>query len=717
MKNLLLTLSSISTLTLAGNAALNTNFTEHKSIIKSSTNVTPQVASATPIFNDEYQKLNDSDWITNQATTDHKYYSYDTSHANYELSDKSNARTTFKVDDSGQLVINKKDSYTNIDYNNLNNTKDEIIVHRKVTAFNRITDNAYTGSEFRNDLFSGDNPDWKFLQESQVEKHVDISDVTGANKVSNHDSLSEGLGLYYIGKAAKDQSKEELNTYLALAKAFMNRSVLGTNVPDEVFTGIIITFISSSADVALQYIMSAPYQNSDDNTNYATNYILDSNNQVVEIYYTQYTNQFDIKNLNLQFDPQVISVEKPESKSVKDIESLIKEKVINSFKSQLSDRVKIKPEQLDNKYFNLNFNDSDAIKNFNDTINVSYTITTNWQAANQFNFAGTYDGTIPVINKCVKLSGEDNLKTTIETKYTNTDQAHWLTINIDNKDNSNADGKLTTVGLARANTQINDIIKKDVSAYFQTNDSDIGIKDDDFTISTNLQVGDNLFNQKKGKTFTVTIAAVAGQYRIIESLSDINIIVHGKNTNFINSELASDPAKQVPIDGIKLPDGQDPNLLQDNEHYYQQSNLTKRLIGDSNNKDSVLGTINNNSYSVIDSSFKGHVNIDYKLESGDPKSPTLNIDTASITNDEGSEKNFWDVLTKTTMIWLHTKVETSGNDRKLTTVSLIFATNESYSNPFCVLDISSEFSGISVSPGALITFPDFKYVIDYQQMS
>lgn len=292
----------------------------------------------------------------------------------------------------------------------------------------------------------------------------------------------------------------------------MNRSILGTNVHDKVLDSIINTFTCSSNNVALQYLSGFPFQNTGGDTNYATNYILDSNNQVIEIYYTQYTKQYNIKNLNLQFTPQVISVENPEIKTVKDIESLIKQKIIDIFKNQLSDKVKIKPTQIDDKFFTLKFNNEDATENFNTTrpIAVSYTITTNWQAANQFNFAGSFDGTIPVINKCVNLIDENNLKTTIENKYNNTNPANGLTVYINNNDHSNADANLNAKELKNANDKIVNTLKKDVVNYFQTNDSDIGIKDDDFIISTDLQVNDNFFNQQQGKNIAVTITAVTG---------------------------------------------------------------------------------------------------------------------------------------------------------------------------------------------------------------
>lgn len=727
MRNLLLTLSSISTLTFSWNSVLNSTFIQHRNALKPSSNATNPITSTSSLFNNEYEKLNDSDWITNQSTTDNKYYSYDTSHANYELSDKTNVRNAFMVDDNGQLVIKTKKSYTKIDHNNLNNTKDEIIAHRKVTTINRVCDNAYIGSEFCNDIFTGDNSDWKFLQESQVEKHVDISDVTCSNKVLYNDNLSEGLGLYYIGQAAKYQSKTEWDVYIQLARTFMNRSILGTNVPDEILAGIINTFIRSSNNVALQYLSGVPFQNTGGDTNYATNYILDSHNQVVEIYYNQYTKQYNIKNLNLQFGPQVISVKNPEAKAVKDIESLIKQKILNSFKNKLNDKLKIKPAQIDDKFFTLKFNNENAAENFNTTtpIAVSYTITTDWQAANQFNFAGTFDGTIPVINKCVNLSDENNLKTTIENKYNNTEPANWLTVNTNNKNHDNADSSLTDECLKSANDQIINTIKTDVVNYFQTNDSDIGIKNNDFIITTNLQKGDNLFNQQQGKNFSVAITALTRQYRISDSLSSINIIVHYRNTDFINATNRSDSSSKFSLDGIHQLDHEDTNVLQDGNHKYDQPKLLARLVGDPENrnsqisKDSALGTIESQSYGVDGSIFTRNIDISFLLEDATSYTTvSLPIDSKTIIASGGSASNFWDVLFNTQMIWLQTIVVHSDNDRTLNVVSLVFAPSTNPDDkPLCVFDLSNQFAGKSISNPAALSFPDFQFVINYQQMS
>lgn len=79
MRNLLLTLSVVSTLTFSWNSVLNSTFIQHRDTLQPSSNATNPVTSTLPLFNNEYEKLNNSDWITNQSTTDNKYYSYDTS--------------------------------------------------------------------------------------------------------------------------------------------------------------------------------------------------------------------------------------------------------------------------------------------------------------------------------------------------------------------------------------------------------------------------------------------------------------------------------------------------------------------------------------------------------------------------------------------------------------------------------------------------------------
>lgn len=49
----------------------------------------------THLFNNQYNYLTNSNWITNQSNLDQKFYSYDKNHANYKLINYINAREVF----------------------------------------------------------------------------------------------------------------------------------------------------------------------------------------------------------------------------------------------------------------------------------------------------------------------------------------------------------------------------------------------------------------------------------------------------------------------------------------------------------------------------------------------------------------------------------------------------------------------------------------------
>ncbi|WP_338974473.1 hypothetical protein [Spiroplasma endosymbiont of Tricholauxania praeusta] len=91
MKQFLIALSSLTILVLTGN----NNINHINNSLKNNVNNT------TSLFNNKYGYLNDNDIITNQSTTDHKFYSYDTS----ALKDYTfaNARDVFLVDNTGSL--------------------------------------------------------------------------------------------------------------------------------------------------------------------------------------------------------------------------------------------------------------------------------------------------------------------------------------------------------------------------------------------------------------------------------------------------------------------------------------------------------------------------------------------------------------------------------------------------------------------------------------
>ncbi|MBP1525018.1 MAG: hypothetical protein H9Q65_00420 [Spiroplasma ixodetis] len=99
MKQFLILLSSITTLTISSNtfANFNQNTTFINDLQKNSNN-----DNQTSLFNNKYGYLSNSDWITNQSITDHKFYSYDSKHADYELSSCINARNVFLL----MLMVN-----------------------------------------------------------------------------------------------------------------------------------------------------------------------------------------------------------------------------------------------------------------------------------------------------------------------------------------------------------------------------------------------------------------------------------------------------------------------------------------------------------------------------------------------------------------------------------------------------------------------------------
>ncbi|WJG70259.1 hypothetical protein [Spiroplasma ixodetis] len=146
MKQLLITLSTLTTLTLTSNTIIN-SINDNTVINSRLTNKSSINNISTSLFNNQYGYLSDDDWITNQSIIDHKYYSYDTSHANYLLSDgKTLARTLFIVDNKGELVYKKDIIIPEKDKVDVNNTKQEMITNCQVTINNN--DNFYSNTQY-----------------------------------------------------------------------------------------------------------------------------------------------------------------------------------------------------------------------------------------------------------------------------------------------------------------------------------------------------------------------------------------------------------------------------------------------------------------------------------------------------------------------------------------------------------------------------------------
>ncbi|WP_342217688.1 hypothetical protein [Spiroplasma endosymbiont of Amphimallon solstitiale] len=198
MKQLLITLSTLTTLTLASNSIINTIDATNTTINKLLANKSSISDSVTSLFNNQYGYLNDSDIITNQSITDHKFYSYDTSALkSYTF---ANARDVFLVNNEGTLIYNPDIIIPADQKLNIENTMQEMISHKKITTV-KANYNSYSNSQYSSTDFSGDNTDWQYLQFGGVNKHIDISQQVGADKVEHSNSLSETSGLYYIAKA------------------------------------------------------------------------------------------------------------------------------------------------------------------------------------------------------------------------------------------------------------------------------------------------------------------------------------------------------------------------------------------------------------------------------------------------------------------------------------------------------------------------------------
>ncbi|WP_342266581.1 hypothetical protein [Spiroplasma endosymbiont of Villa modesta] len=284
MKQFLIALSSLTILVLTGN----NNINDINNSLKNNVNNT------TSLFNNKYGYLNDNDIITNQSTTDHKFYSYDTS----ALKDYTfaNARDVFLVDNAGNLVYNPDVTIPSDQKLNIENTKQEMNSHKKITTI-KNTDNEYSKSEYNKTYFDGDNNDWQYVQLGSLPNHISISNQTGGNKVEYNNSLSETLGLYYIAKATKNNQIDEtiadkLGTY------FMSQTSIQDNFNKDL-TNKIINLISSNNNI-YNFIYNLPIKITDKNN--SINYIFDNKNNLIEIYYNTWTNtNIDKNNINYSY--------------------------------------------------------------------------------------------------------------------------------------------------------------------------------------------------------------------------------------------------------------------------------------------------------------------------------------------------------------------------------------------------------------------------------
>lgn len=283
MKQSLIILTSLATVAFSSSTTVNfiNNTTTNELSSKSEPAQDPP-----SLLNNKFGYLNQDAWITNQSTLDNKYYSYDTSHADYLLSDgKTSARILFSVNDTGKLVYKKDAIIAEKDKADIENTKQEMIDHKKITA-TKDTSNKYSKSEYNTSYFTGDNNDWKYLQFSGIEKNIDISSQQSANKVKNSENLNEPSGLYYIAKTERTSGGIDSAVAHRLAKYFISKSSLQGQISDNL-TNKIVNLIYNNNDI-YKFINNSPL--SSQNREYTLNLIFDKNNNLIKIYYYKWNN-------------------------------------------------------------------------------------------------------------------------------------------------------------------------------------------------------------------------------------------------------------------------------------------------------------------------------------------------------------------------------------------------------------------------------------------
>ncbi|CAB1054188.1 hypothetical protein [Spiroplasma endosymbiont of Danaus chrysippus] len=258
----------------------------------------------TSLFNNQYQYLNNSDWITNRSTTDHKFYSYDTSALkSYTF---TNSRNVFLVDTTGNLVYNTKVTIPNKDKSDIENTKQEMITKKKVTLLksNPNYSDAYNFSEYQQNYFVGDN-NWTYLQFGGLEQNIDISNIAGASKIENNNNLSENLGLYYIADAAIN-NKISLAISYNISQQFINKSSLNKLISNQL-TNNIINLIVENTNI-FNFIKNSPlFLNIKD---YSLNFIFDNDNNLVAIYYTKWNIQNINQNISYHYKEDFSNINK-----------------------------------------------------------------------------------------------------------------------------------------------------------------------------------------------------------------------------------------------------------------------------------------------------------------------------------------------------------------------------------------------------------------------
>jgi len=311
MKKILITLSSLTTLTIAGNSIINNPSPVNS--LKLKTQNTP-TSTKTSLFNYQYgilridpNKPSENTWIANQSIKDHKIYSYNLQPViGGTLSDGTKMENVFIVDENGNLDYNRE--IPTIDKPTLDNSKTEMIEHRKVTTIND-NDNIYSCSKY---VAAGHFADqtgtntWQYLQQGQAEPNIDISHKKNTSNIENNDNESEALGLYYIAKQSRAKiNRIDLAVADELAEYFISKSSLNTVLNNKAALIDQIITLMNKNDNVFNFIANMPFTIESTHKNYTMNYIFDNRNHLIAIYYQKWNN---IDNLSVNTNDSAMAI-------------------------------------------------------------------------------------------------------------------------------------------------------------------------------------------------------------------------------------------------------------------------------------------------------------------------------------------------------------------------------------------------------------------------
>lgn len=431
--------------------------------------------------------------------------------------------------------------------------------------------------------------------------------------------------------------------------------------------------------------------------------------------------KIDISQLTFTFPQKEIAIANPTTTTINAIKDQLIPEIKEQFAKTLSAALNVPQDEIKDSYYQINFINGNTTPDFSQAggAKVEFTIDAGDGKANTWGFHGKLENaTINVKNTHPDLATMTDLNAAIKKAYTD-DKYNKIILENEKDEKGNyrdADKKLSQQDLDFANNKIILDITTICQKYFDEHYPTLMVTKDDYQVTTNLAVGDDIFNHQAGKAITITIEAINNN-KLQKSLNQ-TVIIHGHNKNNITSSFGS----TFDLNGIWVKDHQDDNILQPNTHYYAQDILFNNWISDKN-PESLFSKIKNNAYYPIAESFSGSFTVNYTLDqNNDPGFMNFDISDKSInkTTSGGKVINFWDLITKTKTIFLETKVEVKSG-WSLQEVKFIFTDSANIKpnndNTLFTFDLSSKFAGIGVTDNAPLKFLNFKFNFNYQLVS